>query len=103
MIDAETAQRWSRSGSTGPDLFNTERFKGTDIHANAQMGTKGIKEHCALDEEGKKLLELAVERLGLSARAYTRILKVARTIADLDGKENISSPSYIRGYTVQNT
>jgi magnesium chelatase family protein len=68
-----------------------ERFKDIDIHANAQMGTKGIKEHCALDGEGKKLLELAVERLGLSARAYTRILKVARTIADLDNKENICS------------
>ncbi len=68
------------------------RFKGTDIHSNALMGTKGIKEHCALDEQGMKLLELAVERLGLSARAYTRILKVARTIADLDGEDNIRSP-----------
>ena len=68
-----------------------ERFKDTDIHANAQMGTKGIKQHCAIDGEGKRLLELAVERLGLSARAYTRILKVARTIADLDNKENIGS------------
>jgi len=68
-----------------------ERFKERGIHSNAQMGTKDIKEHCALDAEGRKLLELAVERLGLSARAYTRILKVARTISDLDGTAAIET------------
>ncbi len=68
-----------------------ERFKDRDIHCNAQMGTKDIKEYCALDEECKKLLELAVERLGLSARAYTRILKVSRTISDLEGTADIES------------
>ena len=62
-----------------------ERFKGKQIHSNAQMGTKDIKEYCVLDAECKKLLELAVDRLGLSARAYTRILKVSRTISDLEG------------------
>jgi magnesium chelatase family protein len=48
-----------------------------------------IEKYCILNEECKKILELAFNRLGLSARAYSRILKVARTIADLDGKQNI--------------
>ncbi len=66
------------------------RFEGKKIFANAQMGTKEVKAHCQVDEQGKTLLEMAVNRLGFSARAYTRILKVARTIADLSGEERIS-------------
>lgn len=61
------------------------------IHCNAQMTEKLLHEHCALDNEGHTLLRLAMERLQLSARAYSRILKVARTIADLDASENIMS------------
>ena len=61
------------------------RFAGTGIHANAQMTPRQIREHCAVDAEGHALLERVVDRLGMSARAYARILKVARTIADLDG------------------
>ncbi len=53
------------------------------------MNTKMIKEFCALGESAAKILESAMERLGLSARAYDRILKVARTIADLESAENI--------------
>ncbi len=49
-----------------------------------------IKEHCALGSEPRRLLETAVERLGLSARAYTRILKIARTIADLEGEIDLA-------------
>ncbi len=67
-----------------------ERFKGRKIFANAQMGTKEVKKFCRVDEEGEKLLEMAVTRLGFSARAYDRSLKVARTIADLAGEEEIS-------------
>lgn len=63
--------------------FQKERFKGTKIHCNAQMGSKEIKKHCQLDKQGEDLLKVAITRLGLSARAYDRILKVARTIADL--------------------
>lgn len=66
-----------------------ERFAGTKTHANAQMQSRQIKKFCALDEAGKKLLRSAIERLGLSGRAYDRILKVSRTIADLDGKPTI--------------
>ncbi len=69
-----------------------ERFKGTGIHSNAQMPLRLIRRYCRLDSECKRLLEVAVERLGLSARAYTRILKVARTVADLDGSSEIRPP-----------
>jgi magnesium chelatase family protein len=60
------------------------RFRGTAFYCNAQMGARELQAWCEVESEGERLLELAVNRLGLSARAYTRILKVARTIADLD-------------------
>jgi len=66
-----------------------ERFKRTKTFCNAQMGSKQIRRHCSIRPEGQRLLETAIERLGLSARAYDRILKVARTIADLEGQEAI--------------
>jgi magnesium chelatase family protein len=67
------------------------RFKGMKIYSNAQMTNRHIKKFCQIDEASQKLLELAIDKFGLSARAYTRILKVARTIADLEGKENIEA------------
>jgi len=70
----------------------SERFKDKDeIHCNAQMSSKQIREHCEIDQAGKALLKKAMEKLGLSARAYDRILKVSRTIADLEGTEDIQS------------
>lgn len=67
-----------------------ERFvEWKGIHCNAQMGSKHIRRFCQLDEAGNALLKNAMERLGLSARAYDRILKVSRTIADLEGCEAI--------------
>jgi len=63
-----------------------ERYKRQKkIHCNGQMGPKELKKHCSLDQAGHILVEEAVERLGLSARSFHRILKIARTIADLDG------------------
>jgi magnesium chelatase family protein len=59
------------------------------MHCNAQMSSKLLKQICQIDDAGKQLLKTAMERLGLSARAYDRILKVARTIADLEGSEKI--------------
>ena len=59
------------------------------IHCNAQMTPKLVREYCVLDAAGDKLLSYAMDKMGLSARAYDRILKVARTIADLDGSETI--------------
>ena len=66
-----------------------ERYAGRKIHCNAQMGSKELREICRIDAAGKALLEKAMDRLGLSARAYDRILKVARTIADLSGSPDI--------------
>ena len=69
----------------------SERFAGRGIYSNAQMGPREIREFCAVDDEGHKLLQRVVDKLGMSARAYARILKVARTIADLAGEESVSS------------
>jgi len=66
-----------------------ERFRGTKVHCNAQMTPRLIRKHCELDASGNRLLEMVTDRLGLSARSYNRILKVSRTIADLDGADNI--------------
>ena len=63
---------------------------GQGARCNAELTTSEIRDHCALDAAGKRLLHSAVDRLGLSARAYHRILKVARTLADLAGEERIS-------------
>lgn len=67
------------------------RFSGQSIRFNARMSDKQIKEHCVIDADSQKLIEMAIDRLGLSARAYTKILKIARTIADLDEEESIRS------------
>jgi len=67
-----------------------ERFKGKKIYCNSQMGSREIKKFCSVGEKAKELLAMAVNRLGFSARAYTRVLKVARTIADLEEEEQIS-------------
>ncbi|MAX78957.1 MAG: magnesium chelatase [Crocinitomicaceae bacterium] len=72
-----------------------ERFKDElNTHSNAQMASKQIKKYCEIDEQGKTLLKNAVDRLNLSARSYDRILKVARSIADLEASENIT-PSHL--------
>lgn len=68
-----------------------ERFVGTNIHANASMQSKQIREYCKVDDQAQDLLRVAINQLGLSARAYDRILKVARTIADLDQNPNIEA------------
>jgi len=67
-----------------------ERFASEKkTYANAQMAPRLIRKHCAISPEGEKLLENAITRLGLSARAHDRILKVARTIADLDSSSSL--------------
>lgn len=66
-----------------------KRYEGLGIYSNSELTPSLIEKFCKLDESGKLILKQAFERLGLSARAYGRILKVARTIADLDESENI--------------
>lgn len=69
-----------------------ERFaEHAGVYCNAQMGSRLVQAHCTLDSGSRRLLKMAIERMGLSARAYTRILKVARTVADLDGRDAICS------------
>jgi magnesium chelatase family protein len=66
------------------------RFREWDhIHCNADMGTKQLNEVCRLDEQGHTMLRMAMDELGLSARAYDRILKVSRTLADLEAAADI--------------
>jgi magnesium chelatase family protein len=73
-------------------VLQTQRFTGEKkIFSNAQMSPKLIRKHCAISEDGEKMLENAIARLGLSARAHDRILKVARTIADLDASANLET------------
>jgi magnesium chelatase family protein len=68
-----------------------QRYQGEKIYCNAQMSPRQISKYCAISAESERLLESAVNRLGLSARAHDRILKVARTIADLEGVESVGS------------
>lgn len=70
------------------------RLNGDGVYSNSGMTTAQIRVHCTLDPDSETLLEKAMLRQGLSARAHDRILKVARTIADLGGSENIG-PSHI--------
>ena len=68
-----------------------ERFKGTKIYCNADMQPRQLKKYCQIGEAAQELLKVAITQLGLSARAYDRILKVARTIADLAGDESVEA------------
>ncbi len=70
--------------------IQAKRFEGHEgVYCNAQMGSKLLKEICVISSVGQNLLKTAMDRLNLSARAYDRILKVSRTIADLAGSEEI--------------
>lgn len=71
--------------------IQSKRFESTGIFCNAQMKNKQVKEFCKLDAGGVRILRLSMEKFDLSARAYFRVLKVARTIADLEGSEDILS------------
>ena len=68
-----------------------ERFAETDTHCNAHMRARDVRRYCKPDAAGQQLLKAAIERLGLSARAHDRVLKVARTIADLAGEETVTA------------
>jgi len=81
-----------RSRVVNARLLQEKRYeRELGVHSNAQMSSKDIQTFCRLDETGSAILKSAMEKMGLSARAYDRILKVARTIADLDFSEEIKS------------
>ena len=88
-IDGSSEEIRSRVEKTRK--IQTERFKNDNIVANSEMTIPLIKKHCKTDDAGSKLLKNAVNNLHLSARGFHRILKLARTIADLDDSQNISS------------
>ncbi len=83
---AAIRERVTRARST-----QQERFRSDGIYANAHMKPRHIRKYCAIDEQCQTLMEKAMNKLGLSARAYNRILKVARTIADLESSAEISA------------
>jgi magnesium chelatase family protein len=81
-----------RERVTKARIVQEQRFESyPGVYANAQMSSKMLRVFCLVDDQGQELLKNAMEKLGLSARAYDRILKVARTIADLEGDENINN------------
>jgi magnesium chelatase family protein len=70
-------------------VIQSKRFARTKIYSNAQMSSRHIKKHCQIDAASRDLLESAIDKLGLSARVFNRILKIARTIADLQTAPNL--------------
>ena len=85
---AEPSRDIRRRVAAARDI-QSRRFGRSKIYCNAQMGSRHIKTHCKIDEASRGLLESAIDKLGLSARAFNRILKIARTIADLEKKPEI--------------
>jgi len=80
-----------RARVEGARAIQRQRFRRSAIQCNAEMSSRHMRLHCQLDAASRKILEQALDRLGLSARAYDRILKVARTIADLAAIESIET------------
>ena len=76
--------------------------RGEAIHSNAQMTPALLRQYCQLDDRSLKMLQNAMSKLDLSARAYDRILKVARTIADYEGSENITSAHIAEAISYRN-
>jgi magnesium chelatase family protein len=72
-------------------LKQSERYKRIKIHTNSQLGSRHFEKHCPLTDDARQLLRRSFQSFNLSMRAHDRIIKVARTIADLDGKEVIDS------------
>jgi magnesium chelatase family protein len=86
--DAEPSETIRRRVSAARDI-QSRRFARSKIYSNAQMNSRQIKTHCKIDRTSRNLLESAIDKLGLSARAFNRVLKIARTIADLAGAPDI--------------
>jgi len=86
--NAETSEHIRRRVMAARQIQN-RRFKRTRIYSNAQMASRHIRSHCRIGDDAASVLESAIDRLGLSARAYNRILKISRTIADLECADGI--------------
>ena len=90
-LDPAEASASIRERVEAARTIQRERFRRSSIQCNAEMSSRHLRRHCELDPPSRRLLNQAIERLGLSARAHDRILKVSRTIADLAGSERIDS------------
>ncbi len=88
--DGETSAEIKKRVEKARDIQN-KRYKGTTITCNARLTSNLMQKYCKLDESANKILKNAFDTLGMSARSYDRILKIARTVADLDGKETIGA------------
>ena len=88
--DAEPSEK-IRERVAKARALSAERLRADGLNCNAAMTTKEIKKYCAIDDKAKSVLKTAFDTMGMSGRGYDRILRVARTIADLDGKENIET------------
>jgi magnesium chelatase family protein len=84
-----TSSAAMRAQVLGAREAQRQRFGADGARLNSRMGSRQLRKFCALDEEGKGLLRQAMDELGLSARAHDRILRVARTVADLEGSADI--------------
>jgi len=88
-IQAESSQT-IRERVVAARRLQAQRFRRTKMFCNAHMGSRQIKKHCAIDAATSRFLEAAIDRMGLSARALNRLLKISRTIADLAGEEELA-------------
>ncbi|NNL77904.1 MAG: YifB family Mg chelatase-like AAA ATPase [Desulfobacterales bacterium] len=86
--DAELSEE-IRKRVAAARVIQSQRFSRTKIYCNAQMSSRHIKKHCKIDHASRSILESAIDKLGLSARAFNRILKIARTIGDLEAEQDI--------------
>ena len=100
FVPAEEALRQRAPGESSAEVrrrveraraLAAERYRGTGIYANAHLSGAQLEEHCAMDEEGRRFLQAAMGRMKLSMRAYTRVLKLARTLADMEGEKKIGA------------
>jgi magnesium chelatase family protein len=89
IVTGESSETIRQRVSTARSI-QVDRFKKAKLTTNSAMGAREVRDHCKLDSESKGYLEHAMEEMNFSARAHDRILKVARTLADLAGKENIT-------------
>jgi magnesium chelatase family protein len=86
---AESSSKVQKRVQNARDI-QTKRFKNLNIKTNSEINARRIKEFCKLEDGAEKMIAQAVESMKLSARVYHRLLKIARTIADLEGKDKIS-------------
>jgi magnesium chelatase family protein len=91
IAQTESSKNMSLRVSAAREI-QSQRFSDRRIHCNAHMSNRHIRKHCEIDVSASSLMERAIDRLGLSARAYTRILKIARSIADIEGNPDILLP-----------